>query len=262
MLVHLHADLGQRVLDGQGGHRAGDRLAAGDLEGQGLRGDHLEGGAGAVQRAATAQRQVGVAVAATDLLERTGDGRGRDPVGLLGAVDAEREGATEEHRDTAAVLDGLVEVGGDDVVGADLDALRLEDLGDGAAHRADLLGAAVEGQGDRAGQRAVPQGGAGDREDHGGGQCGHEGSALAGGGQSSGQPAGEPAEVRAHRTPYVVLPGPRVPARCGVPARSGGHHTWCVHRRDIVPDPGRQCSRRTAIRSSMQTLVHTAPPGV
>ena len=207
-LVDRHPDGLQGVGHGGDGERALLGLAAGDDQGQLLRGDDLQRRAGAVEVAAAGEREVGVAEAAADLGERGVDVGGVDPVGLLLAVDLEGQLLGVLDGDGAAVLDRLVGLGRDEVALTQLDALLGQHVGDGVTGGADLAGLAVDGQGHGPGQGGVPQGGAGDGQDHRGDESDHDRAA-----------AGEGGDGAAHTSPNVVLSGPRVPARTHVADR-------------------------------------------
>ena len=82
--------------------------------------------------------ELGAADGVPSCAQGAGDvGRGH-PVGRRLAVDGQLDRAAEAHGDLAAVGDGLVELGGDQVVLGDLDALGGQHLGDGVAVGADL----------------------------------------------------------------------------------------------------------------------------
>ena len=176
-------------VDGERRHADLLGLLAGELDLQGLGGDDLEREATTVDRGATAGRQVGAAVERADLAQRTFDvGRGH-PVAALLAVDGQLDLAAEAHRDAGAVGDGLVDVGLDQVVRRELDALGLEDVADGVTGGAHLALLAVDRQGHGGGHRPVAERRAADGEDdHGNG--GDEGDLAARGPAEQGGGAG------------------------------------------------------------------------
>jgi hypothetical protein len=185
--------LSEQVLDPEG---VGRDLAdpAGVEQLHLLAGAHVEREALERDGTRAVRGQHGTGAAQPDLVERLGDRGGGDPHGALRSVDRQQHLAAPPQDDGAAVLDPGAERGSQQVVAADREVCRCEDVAHAACVTADLLLVAVHRDGDRLRGRVVGGVPAGDGE-----QAEAEGSGP------DGQAGDEGAD--AHRTPNLELPG-------------------------------------------------------
>ena len=135
-----------RLADGQGGDLEGV-LTVLAHEGDGLLGDDLDLGAVGGELGLGSGGDRGALGGVVDLGQGVAHGGGGGQQLLGHAVDGDGDRAALDDLDLVAVGDGLVQPGDHEVGVLDLDALRLEDLGDGAAEGADrgLLPIGVHG---------------------------------------------------------------------------------------------------------------------
>ena len=220
-VVAVDGDTGlrERVTDGGGGARAGDRAAVG-LHGERLGG--ADGQAHAVQRdvSGAAGRQGHAALSEPDLVEGLVDRRCGHPDRLRRAVDDQLQLARPAQGDLVAVVDGAVGRGDERVALAGLEPGGGEDVGGGVAAEVDRARLAVDDEGGGLLGRLV-----GDATDGGGGED-RGGDGQDGGAGRAGQQVG-----RGHGAPKVGRPGHTDEEAAPLAPRSGTGSVQPVVRR-------------------------------